>query len=439
MTYSETINYLYSAAPAFEKVGAGAYKEGLSTTKALDEHFGHPHQQFKTIHIAGTNGKGSCSHTLAAILQAAGYKVGLYTSPHLIDFRERIRINGKCIPEQYIVDFVEVERSFFEQFQPSFFELTTALAFKYFADEKVDVAVIEVGLGGRLDCTNIIRPMISLITNISPDHTQFLGSTLAEIATEKGGIIKEGVPCVIGEYVEETKPVFAHIADTVGAPITFAQDGDQSFDMEFQLKGDYQQKNSLTIITAIRQLQQLHHEDSIAQPFLITEEAVREGFAHVCDLTGMMGRWQKLSDKPLTICDAGHNIGGWQYLHKQIKDTFESLRATAREKDTENNVSLHIVFGMVDDKDIDAVMRLLPDYAQYYFCQASTKRALPAEEVQSKAKNCGLNGLTFSTVESAYHAALSNASDHDFIFIGGSCYILADLLTALRDKEEKAF
>lgn len=421
--YNKTIEYLYSATPAFEKVGAGAYKEGLYNTHVLDEHFGHPHTNFKTIHIAGTNGKGSSSHTIAAILQSQGYKVGLYTSPHLVDFRERIRVNGECIPEQYVIDFVEKERSFFEPLQPSFFELTTAMAFKYFAEQEVDYAVIEVGLGGRLDCTNIITPLLSIITNISFDHTQFLGSTLAQIAGEKAGIIKEGVPCVIGEYTNETKPVFEAVAAEKKSAIVFAQDKEINTDYEFELKGAYQQNNKRTILTAIRELQKAVE---------INEESIINGFAHVCELTGLMGRWQKLCDKPLTICDTGHNLAGWQYLAPQIKETFASITAINSFLPSGRlggGPSLKIVFGMVDDKDIEAVANLLPKDATYYFCQASTHRAIPVEKLHIICSNHGLGGKDYPTVIEAYKAAKADSTEDDFIFIGGSSYVVADLLT----------
>lgn len=415
MNYQETIEYLYNAAPAFEKVGAGAYKEGLSNTKALDEHFGHPHCQYKTIHIAGTNGKGSSSHTIAAILQSQGYKVGLYTSPHLVDFRERIRVNGECIPEERVVRWVEEEKDFFEPLSPSFFELTTALAFLYFAEQKVDIAVIEVGLGGRLDCTNIITPLLSVITNISFDHTQFLGNTLAMIAREKGGIIKENVPCLIGEYTEETRPVFEVIAAEKSAPLCFAEDNIIESNLEFELKGAYQTKNRDTILNAIRILR---------QKIEISDEAIAKGLAYVCELTGLMGRWQTLSENPLVICDTGHNLAGWQYLAPQIKATYSSLSSL--------HSSLRLVFGMVDDKDIDAVMDLLPKNATYYFCQASTHRAIPAERVAEIAKDKGIEGKVFKTVFEAYHTAMHESHKEDMIFIGGSSYVVADLLTELQ-------
>ena len=309
MNYEETVNYLFESAPLFQNIGAGAYKEGLQNTKTLDSHFGNPHTKYKTIHIAGTNGKGSCAHTIAAILQSAGYKTGLYTSPHLVDFRERIRVDGKMISRQDVIDFVEKERFFFEPLHPSFFELTTALAFEYFAKQKTDVAVVEVGLGGRLDCTNIIKPEVSVITNISFDHTQFLGSTLAQIAKEKAGIIKHGITAVIGETVEETKDVFEKTAKAAGAPIVFAEtrpivkslthcakgimlDTDMfAQPLHYELGGDYQQKNANTILCTVKELRK--------RGFCITDEAIRNGFEHVGELTGLHGRWEVFSEKPL--------------------------------------------------------------------------------------------------------------------------------------------
>lgn len=417
MNYQETIEYLFNSTPVFEKIGAKAYKPGLQTTFALDYHFGHPHQKYKTIHIAGTNGKGSCSHTLAAILQSQGYKVGLYTSPHLVDFRERIRVNGECVPEQYVIDFVEENRAFFEPLHPSFFELTTAMALKYFAEQKVDYAVIEVGLGGRLDCTNIITPILSIITNISFDHTRFLGNTLAEIAGEKAGIIKPGVPVVIGEYLPETRTVFEKKAKSENAPILFAQDFDadhlessETCDVDMELKGSYQERNKKTILTALHILR---------QKLAISDEAIREGFAHVCELTGLRGRWEKLNDAPLTICDTGHNLAGWNYLAPQIN----SVKAETK----------HIVFGMVDDKDVVHVLQLLKEKLEnrvkYYWTQPSTKRAIPVEKLSELALKLGLHGETYHSVKEAYSAALKNAEKGDFVFVGGSSYVVADLLS----------
>lgn len=404
MTYEETIQYLYNSVPMFQNVGVAGYKEGLQNTLALDEHFNHPHRSFRAVHVAGTNGKGSCSHTIAAMLQSEGYKVGLYTSPHLVDFRERIRINGKCISKQYVINFVKKERKFFEPLHPSFFELTTALAYKYFAEQKVDWAVIEVGLGGRLDCTNIIKPELSIITNISFDHTAFLGDTLAKIAKEKAGIIKPETPVVIGEANEETKPVFENIAKQNNAPILFAEEENlhEFDDIEFELKGSYQQKNRATILCAAKQLG-------------ISREAIKNGMANVCETTGLIGRWQTLSKEPLVICDTGHNVGGWQYLSEQIKQVPCSTR--------------RIVFGMVDDKDINTVMTMLPKDATYYWTQAETKRAINHEKVKETGKSHGLTGNSYPTVIEAYRAAFSDSAPTDFVFVGGSSYVVADLLS----------
>lgn len=424
MNYQETIEYLFNSTPVFEKVGAKAYKPGLQTTETLDKHFGHPHRQFKSIHVAGTNGKGSCSHTLAAILQSEGYKVGLFTSPHLVDFRERIRVNGECISEQYIIDFVEKERSFFEPLHPSFFELTTALAFKYFAEQKVDIAIIEVGLGGHLDCTNIITPILSIITNISKDHTQFLGNTLADIAGEKAGIIKSGVPVIIGEDLPETRPVFQQKAQKENSPIIFAQDENQqevqkaehiNGKMEYttrtwgkltgELCGDYQAKNMNTILNAVKYLTLVKNKGT----------SIKYGIFHVTELTGLMGRWQKIQDRPLVICDTGHNVGGWQYLAPQIKA--QACR------------QLRIVFGMVDDKDVTTVMKMLPKDAIYYWTQATTKRAIKVEKIAELGTSLGLNGNVYPSVNKAFKAAQADAAEDDFIFVGGSSYIVADFLS----------
>lgn len=409
MNYQDTLQYLYDSTPMFQQVGGTAYKEGLYNTLALDEHLGHPHRQFHTIHVAGTNGKGSCSHTLAAILQTAGYRTGLYTSPHLVDFRERIRVNGHPIPEEYVIQFVEKERSFFEPLHPSFFELTTAMAFRYFADERVDVAIIEVGLGGRLDCTNIIRPDLCIITNISLDHTQFLGDTLKQIAGEKAGIIKSDIPVVIGETTNETRPVFEQKAHAVHAPIYFAEENNREDypGIECELKGIYQKKNTRTLLTALPLLKEAGYR--------IDEQHVRQGFAHVVELTGLMGRWQKLQDAPTLVCDTGHNVGGITYIAEQLRQqTYHKL---------------HIVIGMVNDKDIRGVLALLPQEASYYFTRASVKRALPAEDLASLAAEAGLQGQCYPDVPSAIRAAQEKSLPEDFIFVGGSTFIVADLLT----------
>lgn len=410
MNYQDTLEYLYNSAPLFQNIGGQAYKEGLANTFALDNHFGHPHRQFKTIHVAGTNGKGSCSHTIAAILQSAGYRVGLYTSPHLIDFRERIRINGAPISEEYVVHFIKKERLFFEPLHPSFFELTTAMAFNYFAEQQVDIAVIEVGLGGRLDCTNIITPEISIITNISLDHTQFLGNTLADIAKEKAGIIKEKIPVVVGETTSETRPIFKSKAQHANTSIYWAETFDIGYanDWEFELKGIYQIHNKRTILTAIHLLQE--------RGFSIQENHIKHGLANVTKLTGLMGRWQKLQEAPTLICDTGHNVGGIQYIVKQLKEqTYHKL---------------HIVLGMVNDKDVRGVLSLLPTDATYYFTKASVKRALPEDELQQIANEFGLQGNTYATVSQAVKCAKKESLPEDLIFVGGSSFIVADLLSS---------
>lgn len=428
MTYQETIEYLFNSAPLFQHVGSDAYKEGLSNTHTLDAHFGHPHHRFRTIHVGGTNGKGSCSHTIAAILQSAGYKLGLYTSPHLVDFRERIRVNGEMVSEEYVVKFVKEHREFFEPLHPSFFELATAMAFKYFEECQVDVAVIEVGLGGRLDCTNIISPDLSIITNISFDHTQFLGHTLAQIASEKAGIIKEKTPVVIGETTEETRPVFLQKADEMHAPITLAdeqniilsysptEEGGMCYETSLfeepliaELGGLCQEKNTATILTAIRILQE--------KGYPISNENIRQGFASVCELTGLMGRWQRLHTRPILICDTGHNTGGMQYITRQLA--------------MQKYHKLHIVMGMVNDKDVSGVLGMMPQEATYYFTKASVKRALDEKELEQLAQNYGLQGKTFAQVTDAVERALKEAGEDDLIFVGGSSFIVADLLSGM--------
>ena len=427
MNYQETLNYLYNSTPVFEHVGAVAYKEGLQNTLALDKHFNHPHTNFKTIHIAGTNGKGSCSHSLASILQEAGYKVGLYTSPHLVDFRERIRVNAQCISKERVVKFVKDERKFFEPLHPSFFELTTALAFKYFDEQKVDIAIIEVGLGGRLDCTNIISPILSIITNISFDHTQFLGDTLAKIAAEKAGIIKKGVPVIIGEANEETRPVFQSKANEVNSDIVFAEDnaivtssspivdGGRRYNLSNnstlvgELSGDYQERNMNTILCACNILKQMN--------IIKNDDIIAKGLTNICKNTGLLGRWQTIQNNPTVVCDTGHNVGGWNYLAPQIK--------------RQQCNQLRIVFGMVDDKDINSVMFLLPKNAIYYWTQAESKRAIKAERVAEIAIKHDLRGEIFDNVEVAYTKALQDSNKDDFVFVGGSSYIVADLLTFL--------
>ena len=433
MNYLETVNYLFNIAPVFEHIGASAYKEGLDNTYLLDEHFGHPHRKFKSIHIAGTNGKGSCSHTLAAILQNDGYKVGLYTSPHIIDFRERIKINGECISKEYVIEFVNQEKSLFEKIHPSFFEVTTALAFKYFAEQHVDYAIIEVGLGGRLDCTNIITPILSIITNISFDHTNFLGNTLEKIAKEKAGIIKPNIPVIIGETTNETKPVFKTCAESMNAEIIYADENDEiiSFTMnedggityntrsfgiiQGELGGLYQKKNTNTILHAVRFLYNQH--------IIKNTGSINNGFYNVCRLTGLIGRWQKIGSNPSVICDTGHNVGGWTYISRQLQ--------------LQKYNKLHIVFGMVNDKDVDGVMCLLPKNAHYYFTKPQSKRAIPEKDIQRKAMTHGLAGDCYNDVPSAYTAAKKMATPDDMIFIGGSSYIVSDLLLYIRQQHSK--
>ena len=433
MTYKETCQYLFNQIPMFEKQGASGYKEGLENTHKLDEHFGHPHRNYLTIHVAGTNGKGSCAHTISAILQQCGYRVGLYTSPHLADFSERIRINGHTIEENYVVDFVANEKSFFEPLKPSFFEVTTAMAFKYFSDMKVDIAVIEVGLGGRLDCTNIISPILSVITNISYDHMQLLGNSLEQIAMEKAGIMKKGVPVVIGETTPETRMVFEAVAQETGAPVIFAEDEPEVMDAEIgincihyhtkhygtiqgELQGLYQKKNANTILTAIRELERMGYmyrfsDDSESET---KGKEIASGFMSVCKITGLQGRWQKISENPTVVCDTGHNVGGWEYISRQLS----MVKCN----------KMHIVFGLVDDKDMDGIMALLPKDAIYYFTKAANKRAVSENVLKVIAAGRGLKGESYTSVIEACKSARSAAAADDFVFIGGSSYVVAEFL-----------
>ena len=432
MTYEQAINYLYESAPLFQNIGAGAYKEGLGNTELLDKHFQHPHRQYATIHVAGTNGKGSVSHTLASILQSQGMKVGLYTSPHLTDFRERIRVNGEMIPQARVVSFVEQERTFFEPLHPSFFELTTALALQYFAEENVDIAVIEVGLGGRMDCTNIIQPLVSIITNISFDHIQFLGNTLEKIASEKAGVIKPGIPAIVGEWGKESvAEVFMNKAEEAGTSLVFADRENEIVDFTLtpgqgytyhtatfgtihgELEGLCQEKNTATILEAIKALRR--------KGIHISNQAVQDGFAKVSIHTGLRGRWQKIADKPLTICDTGHNVGGMQYITRQLATT--------------PHQALHIVIGMVNDKDVNTVLSMLPQDATYYFTQASVRRAMPSDQFSQEASRHGLKGQCYPTVHDAYLAAKAASSEEDLIFIGGSTFIVADLFAAMEQEK----
>lgn len=437
MTYKETVKYLFSQLPMFEKQGATGFREGLANTLALDEHLGHPHRHYATIHVAGTNGKGSVSHSIAAVLQTCGYRVGLYTSPHLVDFRERIRVDGTPVGEDFVVDFVANHRAFFEPLHPSFFEITTAMAFKYFEEEKVDIAVIEVGLGGRLDCTNIITPVLSVITNISMDHTQMLGDTLAKIAREKAGIIKRGVPVVVGETTTETRPVFMQAAKEKGAPVAWAEESPYivgadfshegkviyttryGYTIENQLCGHYQARNLNTVLKALQTLGTLGYPTDCMAGTDKAKRLARQQAAlkNVCGLTGLQGRWQQVREMPKVVCDTGHNTGAWQYLGKQIAHVACN--------------QLRIVFGMVSDKDVDGVLQLLPKDAVYYFTKANSHRATPEEKLRKMAARHGLNGDSYPTVDQAYGAALGQAGCDDFIFVGGSSYVVADFLEAI--------
>ena len=404
MTYQETTAWLFDQLPMFQMQGASAYKKDLTNTLLLVEHLHHPETKFKSIHVAGTNGKGSTSSMIASVLQEAGFKVGLYTSPHLKDFRERIRINGEMISEEFVVDFVALNKPFFEENQLSFFEMTVGLAFDYFAKEQVDIAVIEVGMGGRLDSTNVITPLVSVITNIGLDHTQFLGDTLPKIAAEKAGIIKSNIPVVIGECLDETKSVFVAKSKIENAPIYFAQDNPDVF-YECALLGDYQIHNKKTVLQTIKLLQ--------AQ-FKIEENHIMLGLKNVILNTGLLGRWQILKQKPFVVCDTAHNSHGLKVVVSQIsKHQFETL---------------HVVLGVVNDKDLDTILPLFPKNAKYYFCKPNLPRGLNADLLQVKAANFGLQGEVFDSVSSAYIAALDVAQDADFIYIGGSTFVVAEIV-----------
>jgi dihydrofolate synthase/folylpolyglutamate synthase len=405
MTYDETIQYLYDSAPMFQKVGASAYKEGMENSFLIDEHLQYPHTKYKTIHVGGTNGKGSTCHLLASVLQEAGYKVGLYTSPHLLDFRERIKINGKMIDKAYIVRFIADNRNFFASIQPSFFELTTGMAFAYFAEQAVDVAVVEVGLGGRLDCTNVITPVLSLITNVSFDHTALLGNTLTAIAKEKAGIIKPGVPAIVGEAEGAVKALFAAASPEVRFVECNLRPAPDGFEVSSPLQGFAQEKNTATVLYAL---------DMLKSHFSIPPQAIVKGFADVIGNTGLMGRWQVVGEHPKIVLDIGHNAGGMAYNVRQLQ--------------SEKYNALHIVFGMVKDKDISAVLQLLPSKAVYYFTQADLPRALDAQSLAEQAGRFGLKGKVFHRVSDAFSAAKQNAGKEDFIFVGGSTFIVAEAL-----------
>ncbi|MBD5204539.1 MAG: bifunctional folylpolyglutamate synthase/dihydrofolate synthase [Bacteroidales bacterium] len=426
--YREALDYLYSRLPMFSRTGGAAYKPGLETSERLDKFFCHPHRRFRSIHIAGTNGKGSCSHTLAAMLQVQGYRTGLYTSPHLVDFRERIRVNGEMIPKEAVTDFTDRWKQSGYEGSPSFFELTMMMAFDWFARAGVEIAVIEVGMGGRLDSTNIITPEACVITNISPDHTQFLGDTLEKIAAEKAGIIKKAIPVVVGEAQGSVREVFRSVAETVGAPLTFADSpihlmsahrlteggwkckSDLIGDFTATLAGDYQVKNINTVLCAVDMLRKTGIE--------LSDESVRRGFAEVESLTGLRGRWTRLSEHPLVICDTGHNEAGLTSNMRQLKEIMDARHGSR----------LQMVVGVVADKDIEHILNILPKEASYIFCNANIPRALPAAELAKRAEAVGLSGKVIPSVKEAYSAALEEAGENDVVYVGGSTFVVADLL-----------
>ena len=404
MNYQETTEWLFKQLPMFQTQGAAAYKNDLTNTHLLMDQLNHPELKFKSVHVAGTNGKGSTSSMIASILQEAGYKVGLYTSPHLKDFRERIKINGVEISEEFVVDFVAKNQGFFEANALSFFEMTVGLAFDYFVKEQVDVAVIEVGMGGRLDSTNVITPLVSVITNIGFDHTQFLGDTLAKIAAEKAGIIKHNIPVVIGEYHQETYPVFQNKAAAEQAPIFFAHTAPE-VTYPCALQGDYQKHNKKTVLQTIEVLR---------ANFSISEAHLKAGFQNVIVNTGLLGRWQVLQEKPFAVCDTAHNAHGLAEVLAQIAQ---------QDYDT-----LHVVLGVVNDKDLDTILPLFPKKAVYYFSKPNIPRGLDAAILQEKALSYGLAGQVYDTVPAAYEKALSRANSSDFIYVGGSTFVVAEIV-----------
>ena len=410
MNYQETLNWMFNQLPMYQQQGASAYKEDLTNSILFSDYLGNPEKDLKFIHVAGTNGKGSTSHLLASVLQEAGYKVGLYTSPHLRDFRERIKIispevSGE-ISEEFVCEFIEKHINFFKSNELSFFEMTVGLAFEYYKAEQVDIAIIEVGLGGRLDSTNIITPLISVITNIGKDHVQFLGNTLEAIANEKAGIIKNNIPVVIGEYTAETKPVFIAKAISTDSSIYFASDTITE-DYQSDLKGDYQNSNKKTAIQTLRIL------NTISE-FEISEAEIKKGFLYVVKNTGLQGRWQQLNSAPKTICDTAHNKHGLEIVLNQLeKEEFDTL---------------HFVFGVVNDKDLDEILPLFPKKATYYFCKPNMPRGLDAQVLEQKAMEFGLTGKVYNSVSEAYASAKENAATTDFIYIGGSTFVVAEIL-----------
>ncbi|MFC2104587.1 bifunctional folylpolyglutamate synthase/dihydrofolate synthase [Bacteroidota bacterium] len=429
MNYKETLNWLFNQLPMYQRQGKAAYKADLKNTYELDEYFNYPHQKFKSIHVAGTNGKGSVSHMLASVLQESGYKVGLYTSPHLKDFRERIRINGEMVTEEFVVNFINNHKTKFEEIKPSFFEMTVAMAFEYFAKRNVDVAIIEVGMGGRLDSTNIIKPDLSIITNIGLDHTTFLGNSLAEISIEKAGVIKNEIPVIIGETHKETESIFKNIAQEKQSEIHFADqfysidyemlsiDNKQIFnikhysdivykDLKLDLLGNYQKKNLLTLLRSIDILKK--------NGYNIKNQAIYSGLERVSNNTSLKGRWQVLGYNPMIICDTAHNLEGITFVINQINQI--------------PHKNLHIVFGVVDDKDVGKILNILPKNARYYFTKADIPRALDQRILKSKAEKFGLFGESFEKVNIALLEAKKNAKDKDLIFIGGSTFVVAEVV-----------
>lgn len=406
MNYSETLQWLFQQLPMYQTQGASAYKKDLTNTVLLAKHLGNPEIDLKCIHVAGTNGKGSTSHLLASVFQEAGYRVGLYTSPHLKDFRERIKINGEEISEQFIIDFVAKNKLFFEEHQLSFFEMTVGLAFDYFRKEKTDINIIEVGMGGRLDSTNIITPEVSVITNIGMDHTQFLGTTLEAIAFEKAGIIKPKVPVVIGEYTSETRTVFENKTQETHSSIYFASDLITETPKTVLL-GDYQKQNKKTVLQTLKVIQS-------QKKYVISDENIEDGFLNVIKNTGLLGRWQQINDTPKAICDTAHNSHGLKIVLNQVqKEKFDNL---------------HIVLGVVNDKDLDEILPLFPKNAKYYFCKPEIQRGLDALILKEAALKYELKGKVYDSVSNAYQAALEKASPNDFIYVGGSTFVVAEIL-----------
>ena len=425
--WERTLDYLYNQRPAFEREGASGYKPGLDTSKALDKLYHEPHKRYRIIHIAGTNGKGSTAHLIASCLQECGYRVGLFTSPHLVDFRERIRVNGRKVSRNFVLQWVsEFQNKSLPGYEPSFFELVSTMAFDYFAWRNVNVAVIETGLGGRLDSTNIVTPEISVITNIGLEHQQFLGDTLEQIASEKAGIIKHGQPVVIGKAEGVVREVFENEAKRLYAPINFALDSPEVLSakhvdgylrlttnnygtIDCELTGDYQAENANTVLVTISQLKELKYR--------IKTDAVRDGFAHVIENTGLMGRWMRLDNNPLTICDSAHNPSGMEQVMKQIK--------------RERFKSLHLVLGFMADKDVSSMLEMFPKSAKFYFTQAQTSRSMTSKDLKQKAATIGITGNNYGNVMEALGAARQAANEKDLIYIGGSMYVLAELLKAL--------